>query len=239
MYGAETYQNCPFGNGNGYGDGRAMSLGELVTDGTQARHEMQLKGAGPTPFSRGADGRAVLRSSIREFLASEAMHNLGVPTTRALSLVRSGSETARRPWYSDVGPRRGSEPNTVVAEPCAITCRVAPSFLRVGHVELFGRRARAGAGGEAASLDELRLIVKHAIFREFPGIADFGPGSTEELQQEHVVELLRQASHGIASLTANWIRVGFVQGNFNSVRIVNGSTSPEWGSLRFRPLICT
>merc|ERR1711920_260125 len=96
--GQPMYNNCPFGNGNGYGDGRAISIGEVVLDGK--RWELQLKGAGTTPFCRGADGRAVLRSSVREFLASEAMHHLGVDTTRALCLIVSNSETAQRPWYS-------------------------------------------------------------------------------------------------------------------------------------------
>ena len=84
--GKRQTSNCPFGTGNGYGDGRAISIGEVVIGGQ--RMEMQLKGGGQTPFCRGGDGRAVLRSSVREFLASEAMHSLGVSTTRALSLVR-------------------------------------------------------------------------------------------------------------------------------------------------------
>ena len=90
------------------------------------RHELQLKGAGPTPYSRRADGRAVLRSSIREFLCSEAMHHLGVPTTRALSLVATGDAVIRDMFY-DGHPE---------AEPGAIVCRVAPTFLRFGNFEL-------------------------------------------------------------------------------------------------------
>jgi uncharacterized protein YdiU (UPF0061 family) len=89
IYGQEMTDQCPFKNGNGYGDGRAISVGEVLLENGK-RWEMQLKGAGSTPFCRGADGRAVLRSSIREFLASEAMHHLGVSTTRAISLVASG-----------------------------------------------------------------------------------------------------------------------------------------------------
>ena len=84
-------------SGDGYGDGRAISIGEIINAAGE-RWEMQLKGAGRTPFARGGDGRAVLRSSLREFVASEAMHALGVPTTRALSLVASASESVRRPW---------------------------------------------------------------------------------------------------------------------------------------------
>src|SRR5204863_8219601 len=101
------------------GDGRAITLGEVD------RMEFQLKGSGPTPYSRRADGRAVLRSSLREYLCSEAMHALGVPTTRALSLVATGEEVIRDMFY-DGHPR---------AEPGAIVCRVAPTFLRFGNFE--------------------------------------------------------------------------------------------------------
>eukprot|EP00927_Polykrikos_kofoidii_P030855 TRINITY_DN26547_c0_g1_i2.p1 TRINITY_DN26547_c0_g1~~TRINITY_DN26547_c0_g1_i2.p1 ORF type:complete len:609 (+),score=111.53 TRINITY_DN26547_c0_g1_i2:88-1914(+) len=178
IFGSEMYRNCPFGNGNGYGDGRAISVGEVVVNGK--RWEMQLKGGGRTPFCRGADGRAVLRSSVREFLASEAMHHLGVATTRALSLVATKNEGVVRPWYSSKPQeaeadgfmamfmgRGGNDPDIQQKEPCAITCRVAPSFLRIGHLELFGRRARKSS----ASLRQLELIVKHAIDREYPEIA--------------------------------------------------------------------
>lgn len=126
IYGDEIVRNCPFGTGNGYGDGRAISIGEVVIPskargaaadkegaGEESRHEvkqhshgstsrrweLQLKGGGRTPFCRGADGRAVLRSSVREYLVSEAMHALGISTTRALSLITSPS-TVKRPWYS-------------------------------------------------------------------------------------------------------------------------------------------
>ena len=90
IYGTEYYEQCPFKTGNGYGDGRAISILETVVNGK--RWEMQLKGGGRTPYCRGADGRAVLRSSIREFLAQEHMHALGVPTSRSLSLYVSQTE---------------------------------------------------------------------------------------------------------------------------------------------------
>ena len=83
IFGTEYVQQCPFQTGNGYGDGRAVSVLEAVIKGQ--RWEMQLKGGGRTPYCRGADGRAVLRSSIREFLAQEHMHALGVPSSRSLS----------------------------------------------------------------------------------------------------------------------------------------------------------
>src|SRR5690606_10463461 len=114
------------------------TLGEVL-DADGARHELQLKGAGPTPYSRRADGRAVLRSSIREFLCSEAMHHLGVPTTRALSLVVTGDQVVRDMFY-DGHPR---------AEQGAVVCRVAPSFLRFGSFELPASR------GDGALLRQL------------------------------------------------------------------------------------
>lgn len=95
IYGTEYIQQCPFGTGNGYGDGRAMSVFEGVFLGQ--RWEMQLKGGGPTPYCRGADGRAVLRSSVREFLAQELMQALGVPSSRSLTLYVSHQEKVRRP----------------------------------------------------------------------------------------------------------------------------------------------
>ena len=130
IFGTEYYQQCPFNTGNGYGDGRAISVLELVTKGQ--RWEMQLKGGGRTPYCRGADGRAVLRSSVREFLAQEHMHALGVSTSRSLSLLVSETETVKRPWYSEGSHSR--DPDMLVDEPVAISTRVAPSFLRVGQI---------------------------------------------------------------------------------------------------------
>ena len=138
IYGTEYDQQCPFQTGNGYGDGRAVSIFEGSFKGQ--RWEMQLKGGGRTPYCRGADGRAVLRSSVREFLAQEFMHALGVPTSRSLTLYMSQSETVQRPWY--VENSRSYNPDVLVSNPVAITTRVAPSFLRVGQLELFARRVR-------------------------------------------------------------------------------------------------
>ncbi len=123
---AANYGGHQFGNWAGQlGDGRAISLGEVATANDGHQH-LQLKGAGPTPYSRRADGRAVLRSSIREFLCSEAMYHLGVPTTRALSLVLTGDQVVRDMLY-DGHP---------APEPGAVVCRVAPSFVRFGTFEL-------------------------------------------------------------------------------------------------------
>lgn len=205
IMGTRYVNNCPYQTGDGYGDGRAISIGEF------SGHELQLKGAGPTPFCRGADGRAVLRSSIREFLASEAMHALGIATTRALSLVVSDRDVVARPWYreAEVGtaaarlpqmddPRLAayppekrreilrqsrrqykSDPDVMQQEPAAITCRVATSFTRIGHVDLFARRMeratkiaqQAGSKSlyytESEEWKELEKIIWHACFREY------------------------------------------------------------------------
>jgi uncharacterized protein YdiU (UPF0061 family) len=133
------------------GDGRAITLGEIdARDGS--RQELQLKGAGLTPYSRTADGRAVLRSSLREFLCSEAMHFLGVPTTRALSLVGTGEQVIRDMFY-DGNP----EP-----EPGAVVCRVAPSFLRFGNFEI-----HASLGEEALLKRLLDFVIRHY----YPGLS--------------------------------------------------------------------
>ena len=154
--GMEPYAACygghQFGNWAGQlGDGRAITLGEVV-NASGERWELQLKGAGPTPYSRTADGRAVLRSSMREFLCSEAMHHLGVPTTRALSLVATGEHVVRDMFYDG-----NAQP-----EPGAIVCRVAPSFIRFGNFEILAAR------DERALLEQL---VDFTIARDFPHLA--------------------------------------------------------------------
>ncbi|CAE8604653.1 unnamed protein product, partial [Polarella glacialis] len=224
IMGERMVRNCPFGNGNGYGDGRAVSVGEVVVSGR--RWELQLKGGGTTPFCRGADGRAVLRSSVREFLASEAMHNLGVETTRALSLVVSdkGGETTQRPWYS--ARNKSDDPDMMVEEACAITTRVATSFLRVGHVDLFAKRAVGRTATKEQQL-ELKQMVEHALFREY---ADCLPGAP---LAERAVAMLDEAAGRFARLAAGWLRVGFCQGNFNADNCLVGGRTMDYGPFGF------
>lgn len=196
IYGTQYVQQCPFGTGNGYGDGRAISVFEGVLEGQ--RWEMQLKGGGPTPYCRGADGRAVLRSSVREFLAQEHMHALGVPTSRSLTLYVSKSETVRRPWYSQ--DSQSNDPDILVDNLAAISTRVAPSFLRVGQLELFARRTRSKAHPHA--FEELRMIVTHLIEREYPSDIDKTQPFTDQL-----IELAKTFRTRLISLVANWLRV--------------------------------
>ena len=222
IYGAEYIQQCPFGTGNGYGDGRAISVFEGVFNGR--RWELQLKGGGPTPYCRGADGRAVLRSSVREFLAQEFMHALGVPTSRSLTLYVSRAETVRRPWYT---PNSSSfDPDILVDNPVAITTRVAPSFLRVGQLELFARRVRRQAHPEA--LKELRMIVAHLIERNYRQEIDAALAFSEQLLQ--LAYLFRSRLIG---LVANWMRVGYCQGNFNSDNCAAGGYTLDYGPFGF------
>jgi uncharacterized protein YdiU (UPF0061 family) len=222
IYGTEYIQQCPFGTGNGYGDGRAISVFEGLFKGR--RWEMQLKGGGPTPYCRGADGRAVLRSSVREFLAQEFMHALGVPTSRSLTLYVSRTETVRRPWYAPNS--RSLDPDILVDNPAAITTRVAPSFLRVGQLELYARRARSQAHPDA--LNELQLIVAHLIERNYrPAIDPSLPFS------DQVVELARLFRQRLIALVAHWMRVGYCQGNFNSDNCAAGGFTLDYGPFGF------
>jgi uncharacterized protein YdiU (UPF0061 family) len=189
---AACYGGHQFGSWAGQlGDGRAIALGE-VADRAGGHQTLQLKGAGPTPYSRSADGRAVLRSSLREFLCSEAMHHLGIPTTRALSLVTTGEDVVRDVLY-DGHP---------APEPGAVVCRVAPSFTRFGTFQLPASRGDA---------DLLRQLVDFTIRTDFPHLADPGR-SLEELVGPWFEEVCTRT----AALVVDWMRVGFVHGVLNT-----------------------
>ena len=222
IYGNEYTQQCPFQTGNGYGDGRAISVLEAVINGQ--RWEMQLKGGGRTPYCRGADGRAVLRSSVREFLAQEHMHALGVPTSRSLSLYVSKTEKVQRPWYSEGS--HAQDPDVLMSDAVAISTRVAPSFIRVGQLELFGRRARNQEHPKA--MEELEQIVLHLIDREYADVID-----QKLTTAEKVVLLAQEFRRRLTSLVANWIRVGYCQGNFNSDNCAAGGFTLDYGPFGF------
>jgi uncharacterized protein YdiU (UPF0061 family) len=186
---AARYGGHQFGNWAGQlGDGRAITLAEVLTASGQ-RYDVQLKGAGRTPYSRTADGRAVLRSSLREFMCSEAMHYLGVPTTRALGLVATG-ETVVRDMFYDGNP----EP-----EPGAIVCRVAPTFIRFGNFEIFA------ANDETATLKKL---ADYVIRYHYPELGT----PSQAVYARWFEEICRRT----AVLMAHWMRVGFVHGVMNT-----------------------
>jgi uncharacterized protein YdiU (UPF0061 family) len=188
---AANYGGHQFGQWAGQlGDGRAITLGEIINERGE-RWELQLKGAGLTPYSRGADGKAVLRSSVREFLCSEAMHHLGVPTTRALSLVLTGEQVIRDMFY-DGNPQ---------PEPGAVICRVAPSFIRFGNFELPASR------GDHKLLETL---VDFTIRRDFPHLGEAGDIPTQRAQW------FAEVCETTARMIAHWMRVGFVHGVMNT-----------------------
>jgi uncharacterized protein YdiU (UPF0061 family) len=190
---AANYGGHQFGHWAGQlGDGRAMTLAEVI-NARGERWELQLKGAGPTPYSRGADGRAVLRSSVREFLCSEAMHHLGVPTTRALSVVLTGDQVLRDMFY-DGNPR---------FEPGAVVCRVAPSFIRFGNFQLPASRRE---------LPLLNQLIDFTIRRDFADVLDGGDPADPAIRAEWFAQVCERT----ARMVAEWMRVGFVHGVMNT-----------------------
>ncbi len=193
LEGMDPYATCYGGHQFGHwagqlGDGRVINLGEIVNRRGE-RWVLQLKGTGPTPYSRSADGLAVLRSSVREFLCSESMHHLGVPTTRALSLVSTGEQVIRDMFY-DGNPRY---------EPGAVVCRVAPSFTRFGSFEIFASRR------EHALLKEL---ADYTIETDFPHL---GPPS-----RSTYLAWFDDICRRTADMIVQWMRVGFVHGVMNT-----------------------
>lgn len=181
---AMCYAGHQFGNWAGQlGDGRAINLGEIKN------WALQLKGAGPTPYSRTADGLAVLRSSIREYLCSEAMHYLGVPTTRALSLSLTGDQVLRDVLY-DGNPSY---------EKGAIVSRVAQSFLRFGNFELFAARN---------DVKNLKILTNYTIKNHFSHL-----GSP---CKEVYLKFFKEVTNKTLDMIIHWQRVGFVHGVMNT-----------------------
>ncbi len=186
---ATNYGGHQFGQWAGQlGDGRAINLGEVRNDRGQ-HWTLQLKGAGPTPYSRTADGLAVLRSSLREYACSEAMAALGVPTTRALSLVLTGEEVLRDMFYD----------GHAKLEPGAIVCRVARSFLRFGHFELPASR------GDVALL---RTLADYVIRADFGHLGE----PSKAVYEAWFTEVCERT----LALMVHWMRVGFVHGVMNT-----------------------
>ena len=201
---AACYAGHQFGHWAGQlGDGRAITLGEWQKpDGGFA--ELQLKGSGITPYSRGADGRAVLRSSLREYLMSEAMHHLGVPTTRALSLVSTGDGVMRDMFYNGFPEM----------EPGAIVMRVAPSFLRFGNFEILAARKE---------IEQLQRLVNWTISRYFPDING----------EEKILLWFEEVLKRTAKLMVEWMRVGFVHGVMNTDNMSVLGLTIDYGPFSF------
>ncbi|MBL4831005.1 MAG: YdiU family protein [Aliivibrio sp.] len=199
--GMEPYALCygghQFGNWAGQlGDGRAINLGEAITPNS-GHQILQLKGAGSTPYSRQADGLAVLRSSVREFLCSEAMYHLGIPTTRALSLCLSGEEVIRDMFYD--GNRK--------PEPGAIVCRVSSSFTRFGSFQLPTSRGDKGL---------MKAMVEHCIRADFPILLSDDEKASKNLSEDVYLRWYQEVCDRTSVMVMHWMRVGFVHGVMNT-----------------------
>jgi len=203
---AACYAGHQFGNWAGQlGDGRAITLGEWEAPNGQT-WELQLKGAGRTPYSRRADGRAVLRSSVREYLMSEAMYYLGVPTTRALSLVSTGDQVMRDMFYN----------GNPEFEPGAIVMRVARSFLRFGNFEMPGARKE---------IDNLQKLTDWTIQRYFPDTPGTGT--------DKILAWYKEVVERTADLMVEWMRVGFVHGVMNTDNMSILGLTIDYGPYSF------
>ncbi len=202
---AACYGGHQFGSWAGQlGDGRAITLGEWKSP---SRHswELQLKGAGATPYSRRADGRAVLRSSLWEYLMSEAMFHLGVSTTRALSLVSTGEQVLRDMFYN----------RNPAYEPGAIVMRAAPSFLRFGNFEILKARA------EIANLEKL---TDWTIEKFYPHLT---------ASKDKVTVWFREVMERTINLIVEWLRVGFVHGVMNTDNMSILGLTLDYGPFSF------
>jgi len=201
---AACYAGHQFGNWAGQlGDGRAITLGEWpLTSGKT--FEIQLKGAGPTPYSRRGDGRAVLRSSVREYLMSEAMFYLGIPTTRALSLVSTGDQVMRDMFYD----------GRAAYEPGAIVTRVAPSFLRFGNFEMLAARQ---------DNEQLQKLVDWTISQFYPQLSG----------ENKIIDWFKEIVAKTASLMVEWLRVGFVHGVMNTDNMSILGLTIDYGPYSF------
>ena len=185
---AAVYSGHQFGVWAGrLGDGRAHLLGEIV--GPAGNWELQLKGAGMTPYSRMGDGRAVLRSSVREYLASHAMQGLGIPTTRALSLVAADDPVMRE-----------------TVETAAVVARMAPSFVRFGSFEHWASRKRP---------ELVRKLADYVIERFYPEVLVSSAAVSHEPHARYVA-FLEQVVRRTAELMASWQVVGFCHGVMNT-----------------------
>jgi len=185
---AMCYGGHQFGNWAGQlGDGRAINIAEIDANGSNWK--LQLKGAGPTPYSRGSDGLAVLRSSIREYLCSEAMHSLGVSTTRALSLVKTGDLVTRDILYN-------GNPKDEIG---AVVCRTAPSFIRFGSFQLFAARS---------DTKNLKKLFDYTIKQHYTELG--------EPSKETYLLFLQEVVNRTMDMVIHWQRVGFVHGVMNT-----------------------
>ncbi|XP_010359523.2 protein adenylyltransferase SelO, mitochondrial isoform X1 [Rhinopithecus roxellana] len=223
--GAEPAAHCYCGHQFGQfagqlGDGAAMYLGEVCT-ATGERWELQLKGAGPTPFSRQADGRKVLRSSIREFLCSEAMFHLGVPTTRAGACVTSESTVVRDVFY-DGNPKY---------EQCTVVLRIASTFIRFGSFEIFkSADEHTGRAGPSVGRNDIRVqLLDYVISSFYPEIQ--AAHASDRVQRN--AAFFREVTRRTAWMVAEWQCVGFCHGVLNTDNMSILGLTIDYGPFGF------
>ena len=203
--GSAAYAGHQFGNYNPQlGDGRAILLGEWRRPDGQL-FDIQLKGAGPTPYSRGGDGRSPVGPVVREYLMSEAMHSLGVPTTRALAAVATGDPVYRQQL-----------------EPGAILTRVAKSHIRIGTVQFFAM-TRQGEG--------LKELVSYVTQRHYG--AALQKAQALDPQATHAQVLLNEVIRALANLVAHWQSLGFIHGVLNTDNMLLCGETVDYGPCAF------
>ena len=239
---AHCYCGYQFGNFAGQlGDGAALSLGEVCSPADGETYEVHLKGTGPTVFSRGADGRKVLRSTIREFLCSEAMHHLNIPTTRAVACVTSDTTVERDPHYT----------GDVIREKCSVVCRTAPSFFRFGSFEICNRPSdRSGRPGPSAEnpdvLQKLFEFVAETYFlpqviaaKRSVAVVDSTTAAAESThphlswKEQSAINVLHAVVEGTAALVAKWQSVGFTHGVLNTDNMSIHGLTIDYGPFAF------
>lgn len=224
--GCKTFASCYGGHQFGHwaeqlGDGRAIYLGDTPCQASSMSlfgvhtalqsATLQLKGAGPTPYARQADGLAVLRSSLREYVCSEAMLHLGCPTSRALSLVLSGDQVLRDPLY-DGRP---------ALEPGAIVCRVAPSFFRFGHLELQAMRQ---------NIPLLKQLIAYVVETETGcKLTDSDPHQ----YTDSLCQWFMQVGERTVDMVMHWMRTGFVHGVMNTDNFSTIGITIDYGPFGF------
>lgn len=203
---AARYGGHQFGHWAGQlGDGRAMTLAEVLS--VHGRFDLQLKGAGRTAYSRRGDGLAVLRSSVREFLCSEAMFHLGVPTTRALSVSLTGESVLRDMFYD----------GNAEYEPGAICARVAPSFVRFGNFQIYA---------SLGEFEQLEQLTRHVLKTYYPQFNDLDFKTA-------VLSFFEEVCSSTAKLMAEWMRVGFVHGVMNTDNMSIHGVTIDYGPYGF------
>jgi len=209
---AQAYAGHQFGHFTMLGDGRAIILGEQITPKGE-RYDIQLKGAGPTPYSRRGDGRAALGAMLREYIISEGMYGLGIPSTRSLAVVSTGESILREKQL-----------------PGAVLTRIAASHIRVGTFEYIS---------QFGNIEELKALADYTIERHFPNIMEDsleearGPEQEIHSQNPKYLKFFEEVMNKQASLIAKWQLAGFIHGVMNTDNMAISGETIDYGPCAF------